>query len=745
VNRFTGVVVLLFLLCFPAWGQAQTIRVNAGGSGYRDTKGQLWSPDQGFNTGSLSNSAVYSTVTGTSDPTLFKSARVGTSSGAELQYQFPVVNGLYKVNLYFAETYFSTAGKRVFDVQMQGATVISALDILAQAGARHALVKSAQVSVTQGRLVIRFVHRANGNVPVISAVEILPSGSIAPSVTTQPASLSIIPAATATFQVLATGTAPLSYQWQKNGTAISGATSATYTTPPTTLADNGETFRVVISNLVGSSTSSSATLSVSATQGLPIITQQPANQTSPVGLAATFSVAAKGAAPLGYQWKRNGSVISGATAPSYTISTVTSADNGSTFQAEIRNTIGLVNSAQASLTVSSLPTVTINWSDVHQVIDGFGASSAVTGDGITSSQADLFWSTTNGVGLSLLRVQLQTDGTYPDIATMQKAQDRGVRIWGTPWSPPGSMKSNGTTTNGGSLLTSEYQAYADYLSKYVLTLKNSYGFDLYAMSVQNEPNWVANWDSCIWNGQQFHDFLANNLLPTFAKNGIKTKIMMPEETGWFFDRATATLSDPNTAAGVSIIAAHNYDGAQASPYPLGQSLGKQLWETEVSTTDPYDGSINNGLFWGQKISDWMTIANANAWHYWVLLNPGGGDNGALMGPSNQPTKRLYVMGNFSKFVRPGYYRIGTSASPVSGVSISAYKDPVTGKFAIVALNHTGSAVKLTFALNGFVANAVTPWVTSASLDLAQQPDIPVGGSAFAATVPATSVTTFVGP
>jgi hypothetical protein len=507
VNRFTGVIVFLFLLCFPAWGQAQTIRVNAGGSGYRDTKGQLWSPDQGFNTGSLSNSAPYSTVTGTSDPTLFKSARVGTSSGAELQYQFPVVNGLYKVNLYFAETYFSTAGKRVFDVQMQGATVISALDILAQAGARHALVKSAQVSVTQGQLVIRFVHRANGNVPIISAVEILPSGSIAPSVTTQPVSLSIAPAATATFQVSATGTAPLSYQWQKNGTAISGATSATYTTPPTTLADNGETFRVVISNSVGSSTSSSATLSVSATQGLPIITQQPANQTTPVGLAATFSVAANGAAPLGYQWKRNGSVISGATAPSYTISTVTSADNGSTFQAEIRNTMGLVNSAQASLTVSSLPTVTINWSDVHQVIDGFGASSAATGDGITDSQADLFWSTTNGVGLSLLRVQLQSDGTYPDIATMQKAQNRGVRIWGTPWSPPGSMKSNGTTTNGGSLLTSDYQAYADYLSKYVLTLKNSYGFDLYAMSVQNEPNWVANWDSCIWDGQQFHDFL----------------------------------------------------------------------------------------------------------------------------------------------------------------------------------------------------------------------------------------------
>ena len=72
---------------------------------------------------------------------------------------------------------------------------------------------------------------------------------------------------------------------------------------------------------------------------------------------------------------------------------------------------------------------------------------------------------------------------------MQKAQDRGVRIWGTPWSPPASMKSNGNTNNGGSLLAGDYQAYANYLSSYVLGLKNSYGINLYAVSIQNEPDY----------------------------------------------------------------------------------------------------------------------------------------------------------------------------------------------------------------------------------------------------------------
>ena len=105
------------------------------------------------------------------------------------------------------------------------------------------------------------------------------------------------------------------------------------------------------------------------------------------------------------------------------------------------------------------------------------------------------------------------------------------------------MKSNGSTNNGGSLLASDYQAYANYLSSYVLGLKNSYGINLYALSIQNEPDYTATWESCIWTGQQFHDFLGNNLLPTFSKNGVTAKIIMPEESGWKFDRATATLSD----------------------------------------------------------------------------------------------------------------------------------------------------------------------------------------------------------
>jgi hypothetical protein len=93
-----------------------------------------------------------------------------------------------------------------------------------------------------------------------------PSAGV-PAIMTHPSSRSVAPGQTATFSTSATGDGPLTYQWQRNELAISGATSASYTTSPVTTADNGARFRVVISNPVGSVTSNQATLSVRAATG----------------------------------------------------------------------------------------------------------------------------------------------------------------------------------------------------------------------------------------------------------------------------------------------------------------------------------------------------------------------------------------------------------------------------------------------------------------------------------------------
>jgi hypothetical protein len=114
-------------------------------------------------------------------------------------------------------------------------------------------------------------------------------GTSAPAITKQPGAQSVSVGQTATFSVVATGTAPLSYEWQRNGTAIAGATASSYTTAATTLADNDALFKVTITNSIGTITSAAATLTVSApaTAGVDVLTYHNDNSRSAQNLMET--------------------------------------------------------------------------------------------------------------------------------------------------------------------------------------------------------------------------------------------------------------------------------------------------------------------------------------------------------------------------------------------------------------------------------------------------------------------------
>ncbi len=102
-----------------------------------------------------------------------------------------------------------------------------------------------------------------------------------PSITTQPVSQTVRVGQTATFVVAATGAAPLSYPWQKNGVNIAGATATSYTTPATTTSDSGSSFDVVVSNTAGTVTSSAATLTVNPAPVAPTFCGRPRRKTLP--------------------------------------------------------------------------------------------------------------------------------------------------------------------------------------------------------------------------------------------------------------------------------------------------------------------------------------------------------------------------------------------------------------------------------------------------------------------------------
>ena len=203
------------------------------------------------------------------------------------------------------------------------------------------------------------VTNTAGTVTSAAATLTVTAAAVAPTITTQPANQTVTAGQTATFTVVAAGTAPLTYQWQKNGANLTGATSASYTTPATTTADSGSTFRVVVANTAGTVTSAAATLTVTAAAVAPTITTPPANQTVTAGQTATFTVVAGGTAPLSYQWQKSGVNIAGATSASYTTLVTTTTDSGSTFDVVVTNTAGTVTSAAATLTVNAAPTPAI--------------------------------------------------------------------------------------------------------------------------------------------------------------------------------------------------------------------------------------------------------------------------------------------------------------------------------------------------------------------------------------------------
>ena len=428
-------------------------------------------------------------------------------------------------------------------------------------------------------------------------------------------------------------------------------------------------------------------------------------------------------------------------------------------------------------------TCTVNWNSVFQRIDGFGGSSAWSSSTtMTPAIAGLYFSTNNnvpytntvgvvstnnGAGFSLLRshiyyanntsassVPSTTEGTF-----MQLAQGYGARVWSTPWTPAAGFKStndiydSGEATDGGldggSYLGSGNNItninYASQLANYVASMKSAYGVNLYAISIQNEPDAdVTDYEACQWTAAQIHDF-ATNLYSALAAKGVgSTKIILPEDENWRTNLFVNAMSDAAVAPDVGIVACHDYNNVPPNdipaPFPTFANPNAATWETETAIlSGPDDTSITNALYWAIRMHLFLTVAQVNAWHFWWMV-PGVQN---LLDANSTPTKRLFAIGQFSRFVRPNYYRI--AANHLNPVQVSAYKDSNSLNYAIVAINPTANSITQTFTLANFPSTGVvTPWITSSSLSLAPQPAVAVANSTFSYTLPALSIVTFAG-
>lgn len=241
-----------------------------------------------------------------------------------------------------------------------------------------------------------------------------------PTITTQPVSTTVTEGQTATFTVVASGSTPMSYLWHRNGTAIAGATQASYTTPATVLSDSGAQFTVVVANSAGSVTSQAATLTVLSNAVAPTITGQPSSIAVTEGQPASFTVTVSGTAPLSYQWYKGTSAIPSATQATLAFAAAQVSDAGS-YKVVVTNAVGSVESSPATLAVNT--PVSITAPPVSQTVtEGqnvtFSVTAAGTGPLTYQWQKDAAnLSGQTGTSLTLTNVQSAQAGSYRVVVT----------------------------------------------------------------------------------------------------------------------------------------------------------------------------------------------------------------------------------------------------------------------------------------------------------------------------------------
>jgi glucuronoarabinoxylan endo-1,4-beta-xylanase len=366
-----------------------------------------------------------------------------------------------------------------------------------------------------------------------------------------------------------------------------------------------------------------------------------------------------------------------------------------------------------------------------QRIAGFGGMDGGFYPELTAAQVDSAFGNGPGqIGLSIIRIRIpETEARFPvSVAAAARASQLGALVMATPWSPPAGMKSNNSTV-AGELNVASYGAYADHLLSY-RDFMQANGVPLYAISMQNEPDIEVDYESCDWTPQQVVDWIKSQ---GSKFEGIK--LMAPES--FQFNRAWSDpiLQDPEAAAHVDIIGGHVYGGGVAD-YPLAREQGKEVWMTEH-----YHDSANPANQWplalgiGTDVHRSMSV-NFNAYVWWAIRRAYG-----LLTEDGVVSKRGYVMAQYSKFVRPGFVRVSTTAPASAELSVTAYKGG--DQLVVVALNRATTPQAINLDVFNGCATQLSRFTTSASLNLAEGAPVALVDGRATVTLDAESATTFV--
>jgi len=341
--------------------------------------------------------------------------------------------------------------------------------------------------------------------------------------------------------------------------------------------------------------------------------------------------------------------------------------------------------AQAAATV----TITVT-NNRLQTITGFGAAccfGAMEPYANDTQPVKLLFGDQSAIGLNILRMEISpnfegdvrvAEWNYWDtpydwngsLPSAKIVKERGGIVFGTPWSPPGEYKTNGTAQGGnsedqgnqrGKLREDCYDKFFPWLNTF-LEWMHSKGVDVDAVSVQNEPDWWVSYSGCLYTPDEQLNLVKNyaHMLDRETYKGVR--LISAEPLGFDPNYSNKLLNDPVARDQVDIIAGHIYGHPPLvnlkNAAKLAKQYGKEVWMTEHSVSDNIEDRLPNWdeqLEFAQEVNECLQAGCTGYiyWYmraHWAFISTGESSYGSANSRKNRLLPRAYVMSHFSKYL-----------------------------------------------------------------------------------------------
>ncbi|WP_157579074.1 hypothetical protein [Spirosoma montaniterrae] len=347
---------------------------------------------------------------------------------------------------------------------------------------------------------------------------------------------------------------------------------------------------------------------------------------------------------------------------------------------------------------------------------------------------------------------------------LKALREAGVQTFiASVWSPAPWMKWNNRIDNGtqqnsapaynrnptsasNQLKIENYEEFAESCVAYCRIFKREIGVDLYGLSVQNEPRFSQSYQSCVYDGEALRDVL-KVVGRRFKKEGLTTKLFMPEDVGWLDgvrSMTLPTLNDPEARQYVGMVATHGYalDGVQPAStdastwrtmYGWGQPYNLPLWMTETSG---FKNNHEGAMALAKAMYTAFRFGNVSAWVFWSLSEENASDY-ALLTSNGIKSKRYWVSKQFYRYVRPGAVRVEANSADADVLPLAFVKDGLP----ILVISNVGTTNKTIRVKGDGVSTQYKVFLTSATDNCNELTAVKAGESV---TIPAQGVVTLVG-